>query len=47
MKKGIKIFCKVLSVFLAILFVIEILPLQVMAAEFTDAVAQKNLSKTL
>ena len=42
MKKGIKIFCKVLSVFLAILFVIEILPLQVMAAEFTDAVAQKE-----
>lgn len=42
MKKGIKTFCKVLSVFLAVLFVIEILPLQVMAEEFTDAVAQKE-----
>ena len=47
MKKGIKIFCKVLSVFLAILFVIEILPLQVMAAEFTDAVAQKEFIEDL
>ena len=42
MKKGIKTFCKVLSVFLAVLFVIEILPLQVMAEEFTDAVAEKQ-----
>lgn len=42
MKKGIKIFCKVLSVFLAILFVIEILPLQVMADAYTAAVAEKE-----
>ena len=47
MKKGIKTFCKVLSVFLAILFVIEILPLQVMAEEFTDAVAQKEFIEDL
>lgn len=47
MKKGIKIFCKVLSVFLAVLFVIEILPLQVMAEEFTDAVAQKEFIEDL
>lgn len=47
MKKGIKTFCKVLSVFLAVLFVIEILPLQVMAEEFTDAVAQKEFIEDL
>ncbi|MBR5545123.1 MAG: carbohydrate binding domain-containing protein [Clostridia bacterium] len=47
MKKGIKTFCKVLSVFLAVLFVIEILPLQVMAEEFTDAVEQKEFIKDL
>ncbi len=47
MKKGIKTFCKVLSVFLAVLFVIEILPLQVMAEEFTDAVAQKEFIEEL
>lgn len=47
MKKGIKTFCKVLSVFLAVLFVIEILPLQVMAEEFTEAVAQKEFIEDL
>lgn len=47
MKKGIKTFCKVLSVFLAVLFVIEILPLHVMAEEFTDAVAQKEFIEDL
>ena len=42
MKKEMKKVCKVLSVFLTVLFVIEILPLQVMAAEFTDVVEQKR-----
>lgn len=47
MKKGIKTFCKVLSVFLAVLFVIEILPLQVMAEDFTEAVAKKEFIEDL
>ena len=47
MKKKSKLFCKVLSVFLAVLFVIEILPLQVMAEEFTDAVAEKQFIEDL
>lgn len=47
MKKGIKLFCKILSIFLAFLFVMEILPLQVMAEEFTDAVAHKEFIENL
>lgn len=47
MKKGMKKVCKMLSVFLTVLFVIEILPLQVMAAEFIDAVEQKEFIEDL
>ncbi len=47
MKKGIKLFCKILSIFLAFLFIMEILPLQVMAEEFTDAVAHKRFLENL
>ncbi len=42
MKKGVKIFCKVLSVFLAMLFILEVLPTQVMADAYTAAVAEKE-----
>lgn len=42
MKKGIKVFCKVLSVFLAMLFILEVLPTQVMADAYTAAVAEKE-----
>ena len=47
MKKGIKTFCKVLSVFLAVLFILEVLPTQVMAEAYTAAVAEKQFIEDL
>lgn len=47
MSKEIKIMCKILSVFLAVLFVIEILPLQVMAEAYTAAVSEKEFIEDL
>ncbi len=47
MKKGIKTFCKVLSVFLAVLFILEVLPTQVMAEAYTAAVAEKQFIEEL
>ena len=42
MKKKTKTMCKVLSVFLTFLIVVQILPLQVLAESFTDAIAHKE-----
>ena len=47
MKKGIKTFCKVLSVFLAVLFILEVLPTQVMAEAYTAAVTEKQFIEDL
>ena len=42
MKKKTKTMCKALSVFLAFLIVVQILPLQVLAESVTDAIAHKE-----
>lgn len=42
MKKKTKTMCKALSVFLAFLIVVQILPLQVLAENVTDAIAHKE-----
>lgn len=42
MKKKAKTMCKALSVFLAFLIVVQILPLQVLAENVTDAIAHKE-----
>ena len=47
MKKGIKLACKILSVFLAVLLVIQIAPMQIIADAYHEATIDENTENTL
>ena len=45
MKKGLKTMVKVLSVFLTVLMVLQIAPMQLIANAYTEAMAIKNMPR--
>ena len=47
MKKGIKLACKILSVFLSVLLVIQIAPMQIIADAYHEAIVDENTENTL
>ena len=47
MKKGIKLACKILSVFLSVLLVIQIAPMQIIADAYAEATVDENTENTL
>ena len=47
MKKGIKLACKILSVFLSVLLVIQIAPMQIIADAYHEATVDENTENTL
>ncbi|MBR5202149.1 MAG: DNRLRE domain-containing protein, partial [Clostridia bacterium] len=47
MKKGIKLACKILSVFLSVLLVVQIAPMQVIADAYVEATVNENTENTL
>ena len=47
MKKGIKLACKILSVFLSVLLVIQIAPMQTIADAYHEATVDENTENTL
>lgn len=47
MKKGIKLVCKILSVFLSVLLVIQIAPMQIIADAYHEATVDENTENTL
>ena len=47
MKKGLRIACKILSVFLSILLVVQIAPLEIMANAYNEATVNENTENAL
>ncbi|MBR5320881.1 MAG: DNRLRE domain-containing protein [Clostridia bacterium] len=47
MKKGIKLACKILSVFLSVLLVMQIAPMQIIADAYAEATVDENTENTL
>ena len=47
MKKGIKLACKILSVFLSVLLIVQIAPMQIIADAYAEATVDENTENTL
>ena len=47
MKKGIKLACKILSVFLSVLLIVQIAPMQIIADAYHEATVDENTENTL
>ncbi len=47
MKKGIKLACKILSVFLSVLLIVQIAPMQIFADAYAEATIDENAENTL